>query len=241
MLEITIFKTRHSGAEEAKKLKLHVPLFDVFSIEIPAITASKARAIERLWAQMLEDRVSIDLEDNPPRNPSELYSKIIETFMLESNKPRYCAERFAFQGSIDFLFETRDAGLALCAAARMQYTRGKLDAAISLYYEGRKQLEDAMELRDKNIASNLEDAEITLKHTHPALKDKPCILLGLQLGAGHHVEDYLPVTPTIVTLVGNVPSADELLFELDYKIRRGTPKNDVSMLIEELLQTTSTQ
>lgn len=231
MLEVTIFKAHHKGEREAKKLLKPIKECDVYSRESFGATEDEATKIEEEWRQLIGSGMSRSkfLRGLTLKSP---YSRKVLEYLFIERKPIIFSERWLNLRDLEEMKRLDGLGDFKRVEGRGRIIRGDYERGIPLYQEGIKYTMESVEMRDKNIAENLERDEEILRRTYPQLQDKNNIRLIMGLGAYHKPESYTQRPIKSVPLIDENTGLGDIYSELEVLMRRGAPIDEIESLLK---------
>lgn len=196
MLEVTLVKTSlHVGRERAREVAPYIKGSDVCAPESAAFKEESAREYEAVWNKNLS-------------MPRARFSRWLDQFVINKNQhfgmQEFCREIYetmhrAKVGSwhIERFSEEEAKRVHGLYADFLRFFREGAIQAISGQTElGIRYLENAYkntllgtEIRDKNIAKNIESAEDAIRKTYPHITRDP-LRLCIVIGSAHRPERY---------------------------------------------------
>lgn len=196
MLETTLLKVKHAGAEEARKLLPYILNTDVYSVERPACTEEKATNEEQAWENIINAGMSRSAfarlsahahKHTPPEQ--QAYCTIQDDYLFRSKVPLWGVERFQPTKAQQMK------ELYQCAGALEQegldfLEQGNIPDCLAY---ARKALETHTMLntiRDEEMARCVRHAESALRKRYVQLEAKETIRLTVAVGAVHMPEHY---------------------------------------------------
>ncbi|MBX4196737.1 hypothetical protein KW805_04060 [Candidatus Pacearchaeota archaeon] len=229
MLNIQILKTTHIFEDQARKLLPYIQKCDVFAPEIPCKLERECTEEEEKWSSLLRSSKTrsgflrdhddenfhlLSSEDQKTRESAK-YQRILRDYLFRCRKPLYVAERW--QVSRPDISIIRNPSISSPKEA----------------YNHFKSLIDLSRRRDDNVAENLLKAEERIKTVYPAFQEKQVILLTLEIGAYHRIEDRVKGVDIIEVYKQHphIPLASERRKELDDRIYHGASFEEVEDLI----------
>jgi hypothetical protein len=235
MLEVTVYKSRHFGVAEAKRMRGPIEQSDIFCPENSSTEREEADIMEQEIAQMWHSNISrtkAHVLHNEGMHgtytgiwtPMSEYGVALFDTMFRNKKPFCVLERFTAAESkrLQRLKEESDR-LAHEGTIKMFQER-----------EGEKDLYKSIELmveqtvaRDKNIMMNLPAAEERMRALYPRLQDST-LRFGIQIGHCHYPEEF--GNAHVVEMTSLLPS-EAMHREAMYRVRHGASYQDVAPLI----------
>ena len=202
MLEVILLKTSHAGINEAKKLERYIEWCDIYSPESAGGTEKEARSQESAWEKLLKGSKSTALkalkanEDNYPETNyynfwrhNLLHKKGKKIIHLEILSDEERSEVLEYRNKI---LESKDLDFL---------TIGKVDMYLQSHRILLSQRLKFTELRDKNIARNIDEAEEKIRKRFTELTEKPIIKLAVEIGGMHNPEKYITkCAPQVIDL-----------------------------------------
>jgi len=196
MLEVKILKVKHSGVEEAQKLTPFIQACDIYSPEqagIPEKTARRmeadhARAIKQNWTRTRYKKFREDVFEKAEGEQQEYFARFYDD-LFRARRFIWILERFA-EEEVEVVRQLNMQSAYSMAEGFRALVKGGIDAFIRKYYEGIRFLEKTAELRDQNIAKNIETAEEKVRERY-RIEAEP-MKLTMHIGNQHQVEKYAP-------------------------------------------------
>ena len=218
MLNANILKVRHAGFDQAKKLELYIEKCDVFSIEAAGAGENEVRKAEDLYELALKGEPLKPFSDyvgltEGGRIRAE-YNATQMAYLLNHKKPIWLVERLTDEEFGSLVPLETDDGKFL---SRYLYSidDGDIEEVVANYLKHLDIGRQKADVRDKNIARNLETAEEKIKTRYHHLRDRSVIDLGICIGAEHRPEKYLrnglPIIANPIDLRGQPESISEIL------------------------------
>lgn len=201
MLDVKILKVHHEGADEAKKLLPHIQQTHVYSPEYPACTTIQAISSENSWNRAIAALARVGQFRDYVEGGEGEYVAFQNESLFAQKVPIYLVERFSPDESARVIELHRLSFFVSDAAIRL-FRNGNLDKYLELYRKGLQLGEESRDLRDRNIARNIDAAEAYLRKVHPHLKEDP-LRLTVCLGARHQPERYTSLPVDVVSLVNS--------------------------------------
>jgi len=234
---------------EAKKLLPYIKACDVYSGETAGLTEESARITEENWKDIHRwnlTKTAFYREIVPrfgqDRNPEMgAFTRKHAEYLFLEKKPVWCSERLTAQ-EMQEERENWQKGMHMGAAAKKLLVEDKLQEFLEAYHAQHQLLADAIKIRDKNIAKNLQTAEQYLRAEHPSLSAREPLRLTLHLGREHFPEEHMTgPKPKIIALAPSYTSPqDQRTHELDLRIFKacynGTYDLEVKQDLLELAQ-----
>lgn len=233
MLEVTILKVKHSGHDEARKLLPYLKNCDIYCVEGAALTEKGAEENEKEWEMTLSSK--------PNRNKfrqnlasclktilkGEEYEYAIKEYEYAylANLPTFHLERHSQEEAnrINALDKESD----ILGGQSLRYLMAKkIDEFLQIHFKDLEMKVEAVKIRDRNMAANLESAEQILRSRYNGrLKDKDTIRLVAGVGSIHAPEKYTSIPINVVLLRGDSTATDKLAIELgkDHSFESLTP------------------
>lgn len=206
MLEVTILKTIHQGKDEAIKLRPYIDKCDVFSLEQACATEEEAKIFEQEWEKTLkESRVYAKRFVEIRYNGKSLDGADYQIFSFDelhrSNKPLYLAERF-FNAQEAKKVSSKKFGFRILRQEALKSIKNrKIEDFLRLSQGYFIMLFEGIDMRDKEIARNIECAEESIRLRYPQLADKKIINWSIQIGGNHKPEEHTSKKLDVVNLV----------------------------------------
>ena len=235
MLSVKLLKIHHAGEGEASKLEPYIDNSDVFSPENPALTEKSAFKLEDQWESLLHDRLShreieLILRYCSPAAPTDeasygvkqhlyIYDKRIHLFYSERFKESEAKRLCDLKKQSD---ENYDLSIR-------KLLGGDVDNFFNLYEKGLLQDSELTEIRDKEIARNIDQAEYYLRERYHDLSSKRNLRLTVSIGALHFPEKYTQLKIEVVDLVNRDPT--RIVERLDSAIRSGQPFEEMKPIV----------
>jgi hypothetical protein len=220
MLELTIIKERHETEGEAKKLLPYIEKCDIYGIENANCSISDAIDMETQWRDRSLKRASrtefMNVRQSVYRGASKdfaLYGLKRDDYLFRMQKPLWIAERFADNESVTLKEKMAESFLAADLTLGFLEAK-KIEEFSSLFLEEVVTMFENMQIRDRNIAKNIEGAEKYVREFWPSLASVEKIKLVLGIGAMHAPEDFLARPYNVVDLYGPLPLQAELQFKM---------------------------
>ncbi|MEK6927454.1 MAG: hypothetical protein AABX11_03395 [Nanoarchaeota archaeon] len=218
MIEVRIIKEIHNTAERARMLRPHVEWCDIYGKENAFCPIPLAEAIEKEWSAMLnESRTAFKAWRNECYKgayiPQREFSLVQDDLLYRNGRHIWFVERWGENGAghrtwAEELQSKERETLQLLASKN-------ISRFIEEYILRMKGMYEATEIRDRNIAENLNASERLIRGSFPYLKDKEVIKLAVGLGYSHKPERFMHVSPEIVELAPISLNSLEVIEELN--------------------------
>lgn len=199
MLEVKILKVTHVGRDEARKLLVHIGNCDVYSPEIAATAKKDAEYFEDAWEKAVSQKMNrtqfqkwLNEEIKKNMNTLEEIKDYLTTeyeYIYRAGLPIFCLERHTEENSIK-IRELNQSSTRLSGETVEYLIKKQIDQYLEKKWEHLKVIKDSREIRDREIANNIENAESYLVKRYPFLKQKETIKLTAGLGHSHSPEKY---------------------------------------------------
>lgn len=248
MLEVTILKTIHSGAEEAKKLRPYIRDCDIFSPEYAYWNESISKIFEAKWREVLKESRNQAtkfvegwgvISDKNVRS----YNFQIMQDLYREKKLVWLAERFLDKPANYGASKKEVVRLSQESSVLLQ--RGNVEDFLKTLRKCYEAISDEVIERDIEIARNIDNGETEIRRSYPELAHKEPIKWFIQIGECHEPEKHVKTNnPKSVDLgskkeytrksVEEITDTDLLrngLFEL---LSRGILRNHTAEQIENL-------
>lgn len=227
MLKITKLEVVHLGEEEARKLLPFIKNADVYSPESALATEEKDRVGELGWKKILESKMS-RTKFSKLRPVIEGNNKYVEKWnnkYVEKGNNKYAEKEldYLFVNKIPIWFLERgnservkilndltvasEEGAHIAAKDLIQ---GNITGYVTHFFNSLKLQARYTEIRDRDIALNLESAEANIREFYPQIADREPLKLTFNLGALHKPERYTSLPIEIRSLIGG---ADPIIIE----------------------------
>ncbi|MBI4151371.1 hypothetical protein HY496_00230 [Candidatus Woesearchaeota archaeon] len=207
MMTVKIVKVKHSGKSEAKKLRSYIHEADVFSHENAAMTAEKAARNESEWEGILSSGISrrrfqeflrLVVQQEPKETGEYLFT--MYDLMFQSRVATWYLERFSSSQAEEIMKNELQADTIYTDAVEY-FRQGDNDNYLRFFKQSLELNAYTIELRDREIAGNLEIAEEAIREQIPRLRTKDTIHLAAMVGGFHHPERYSKKQVDVVTVM----------------------------------------
>ena len=224
-MEVTILKVGHEGEEFGKVFEyLREHPTDAFSPEIASLTEVEAKEVESgIEQEYLLSRKEFKerLQKAFPRNDPDriaAYSKGLRKGLYKKKIPVWFLERFSPKAA-DESKQTYLMAERFGKAADLSITSLDFEGFLNNYWEMMGYRQRSRDIRDREIAKNLGEAENRIRSRYPVLNSRDPLKLTMQIGASHRPEKYTSIPVSLVDLID--PAERALESELNGAYRQG--------------------
>ena len=177
MLEVTILKTRHHGKDESIKLRPYIDNCDLFSLEQACATEEQARILEMDWEKTLKKSkvyakrfVEIRYHGNSVDGAN--YQTFLFDALHGANRSIYLAERFTNICEAEKVSSKKTTFKMLRQESLKRLKNKRIDDFLIFSKGYFAILFEGINMRDKEIARNIENAEESIRLRYPQLSNK---------------------------------------------------------------------
>lgn len=198
MLEVTLLKVLHQGVDEARKLLPFIQQTDVFSPEFPGFSERDVETLEKEWEQLISSGISRSEYDREAERFLQLncfgkltinYIRTLRSYLFRSKIPLWHLGRLKDE-DMKRLFSLKALKDRRTSEGFEFLHKGEVETFLKTYEEITSIDYEAMEMRDRNIAENIANAEDRIRERFPGLKRVEPLRLTAFLGACHSPERY---------------------------------------------------
>ena len=216
MLEVEILKVKHKTQEEARKLLPWIKDTDVYSMESP-MTEDSAKFHEDDWHKILSQNWSRSMFERVTRfkmkepDPEIFdYDFTSRSYAFRQRRPILFLERHT-PDNLKKINELvgREHNLILEGITLLE--KGKVDEFLQKQWEGIRAQAASVEMRDRNIGNNLDQAEQIIREKYGELKNKKPLRLTVSIGSRHAPEKYTSIPVSVHYLRGEAKDPTERL------------------------------
>ena len=216
MLEVEILKVKHKTQEEARKLLPYIQKTDVHSMEAP-MTEESAQFHENDWYKTRSENWSRSMFERVTRYVMKELDPEIFDFCLAERSYTYRQRLpilFLERHTPDNLKKinelvSREHNLILEGITLLE--KGKVDEFLQRQWEGIQAQAASVEMRDRNIGNNLDQAEQIIREKYGELKNKKPLRLTVSIGSRHAPEKYTSIPVSVHYLRGEAKDPTERL------------------------------
>ena len=197
MLETTILKVTHAGEEEARKLLPYIQNCHVYAPEAATQTEEGAQTAENIWENILKKDISWSKvkeahETTYNREDSELraYRLKENNYLLRQKRKPWYLERFTQQES-DLVWQLKDRADLSLRYGKKALLQESFNEYFSFIKQNIHHYSEMDEMRDKEIARNIVQAEERIRARYPELAEINPLQFVVRIGCLHQPEKYL--------------------------------------------------
>ena len=223
MLEVKILKVKHQTQDEARKLLPYIQNTDVYSAESP-LTEELAVLNEADWEKMFSynwsrskfERVSIDIIRKTDLDQDRCeYGLTERSYLFRAKIPLLFLERHSTT-DLEKIKDINKRVESLIIEGIDLLAKGKVNEFLQRQWESIQLEAIGIELRDRNMAHNIELAEERIRQRYPQFKDRNPIRYTAGVGSRHAPERYTSFPLSVHVLRGQpIDPTERLAFALE--------------------------
>ena len=214
MINLRILKVTHSR-KEYEKLLDHVKWSNVWSSEYAGYNEDLAVRTEKSWERVLKlkparlefEAMRSDLDS--PSNHLE-YSNGLNWYLCSGQVPLWISERLPDK-EFKEVYRLKDVESDLRERSLVSLHSKDIEGYFKLTLRSLKVGERLDELRDKNIARNLDASEEMIRKRYKILRSIDPLNLGISLGGLHSPENYMRRAVEVIDLTSSCISLPDKL------------------------------